>query len=1072
MANFTQVGVEAVVKNFNKFNKDLNSMNKAIAQSGKSSEQAAKATNKYNATLQSFAAGGLDRVIGALVAFGKASIEEGMAFQKVMSNVAAVSGAVGKDFEALEKQAKALGSTTKFTATEAAEGMSFLAMAGFETNEIIAAMPGTLNLAAAANMDLADSADIVSNIIQGFGADAQNTGQFVDVLTKTFTTSNTSLQQLGAAMKFAAPVAKSLGMTVEDTAASIGVLGNAGIQGSLAGTTLRGVLLSLASPTKAAQAIMDELGIAVFDAQGNMLPMPQIIGNINRATAGMTQEQRNATLQTLVGARRLAGFNVLLAEGETSLQAYGNELRDSVGTAAEVADKQLDNLAGDFTLFQSALSGFKIGTFELLEPALRETAQAATWLATKLGEGAQAWSYVVNEAVPAIQAHNVATSDLIGQNLAMAKSQEEFAHILHASSIDSQESLDAFRQSFVSNTASFEDFQTQLGKLSQSTTIYGDELVLVTDLLEMNEAEYQALSQSVTDLDRTRQTESERLSGLATMYQKQLEATTGNIKATDQDTAAIISNIDSRETQRQIADAYVGSLIKEAENTKELIKAKEEEQAIRQSLILSAGEYFGSYRELQEEQLQSEQEYNASIAAIRSGAAEEQKSQQTELSEELTALEQERQEKIQWVLSGAHSRTQAENDAALAHWNQHYDQLVTDTTTKYGEQTAAIEAERAKQEASARAAREKEVAEQQAHLDKLKLNAALATLETTGQLTQFTGGLAVSAQEAADLIEAGILPVTDELAMAIQSTLGQLQAQEAATATQAQSNQAVLQDALAGTLEPLDQQAIAMGTTIPASAQATQNAMLAMNTDAQLGLQNTQLETQNEDLALQNVSNVTLPMLDQSMMTMNQNAQSGLIVTQSETQTLDDMLSNMGNVTLPAVTESFNSATEAGKTMADEVGSAMDKLNDNLDDFEKIIKNITSELEKLAAAAESAFRSAAGATDQVAAAAGIGYEKGIGFGKGLGFQQGTLGLGATVPPGYPNDTFGPIFLTSREQFMVTPPGMTIDEAVMDRLVADGPVAMMTVNHFNLNVSTVASAPAVIQQYEIARAMIQ
>ena len=333
-----------------------------------------KSLGKLGKVAAGVALGGI-ALLGAGLA---SSVKEGMAFTKTMSNVGAVSGAVGKDFEKLTQQAKDLGSTTKFTATEAAEGMTFLAQAGFKTVDILEAMPGVLNLAAAANLDLGSSADIVSNVLSGFGAEAKETGKFVDILTKTFTTSNTDLTQLGQAMKFVAPVAKGLGLSVSATASAIGVLSNSGIQGALAGTTLRGVLSSLANPTIAASKVMKNLGFSVFDAAGRMKPLPVIMGGIADATAGMTQEQRNSTLATLVGMQRQAGFQVLLAAGETGLQKYGDLLRDSLGTAAGVAATQLDNLSGDVTLFQSAVSGLKIKTFEKLEPVLRGIARAAT----------------------------------------------------------------------------------------------------------------------------------------------------------------------------------------------------------------------------------------------------------------------------------------------------------------------------------------------------------------------------------------------------------------------------------------------------------------------------------------------------------------------------------------------------------------------------------------------------------------------------------------------------------------------------------------------------------------------
>ena len=329
-------------------------------------------------------------VAGIGVAFASV-VKEGTEFTKTMSTVGAVSGATDEQMKALEATAKDLGKTTVFSAKEAAEGMTFLAQAGFETNEIISAMPGTLNLAAAANLDLASSADIVSNVVSGFGASVDETNRFVDVLTNTFTTSNTSLVQLGEGMKFVAPVAAGLGLSVEQTAAAMGVLGNAGIQASSAGTNLRAILLRLGAPTGAVRAELEKLGISIFDSSGAMLPFEQVIGNVNVALAGMTSEQRTASVATLAGLRNISAFNILLGEGEQGLAQYTSEL-GAQGTAAEVANKQLDNLAGDQALLNSAVSAFKLEAFEAFEPALRRSAQGLTDFVGALGNGLTAWA--------------------------------------------------------------------------------------------------------------------------------------------------------------------------------------------------------------------------------------------------------------------------------------------------------------------------------------------------------------------------------------------------------------------------------------------------------------------------------------------------------------------------------------------------------------------------------------------------------------------------------------------------------------------------------------------------------
>lgn len=400
--------IKASTKNFDagltKTNAGLKKFDTGISKFGKGASSAGGKAKGLNTSLGSLAtsftgvslgaagvAGGIALVGTALVSFGKDAVREGTAFQKAMSGVGAISGAVGKDFAALESQAKSLGATTKFTAIEAADGMKFLAQAGFETSEILLALPPTLDLAAASNLGLGESADIVSNILTGFGAQAQETGRFVDVLTKTFTTSNTDLLQLGQAMKFVAPVARSLGVSLEETAAAIGKLSDAGIQGEMAGTALRQLLLSLGAPTTKAAEEMKALGINIFNASGEMLPLPEIIGNLKMGLSGLSQEQQAVAVKTLVGSRNFAALNVLLAEGELSLQGYTNSLTD-VGVAAEIAALQLDNLAGDQTLLNSAISGLKIEIFEELEPTLRRTSQAMLGLVTRSNEVFTIWS--------------------------------------------------------------------------------------------------------------------------------------------------------------------------------------------------------------------------------------------------------------------------------------------------------------------------------------------------------------------------------------------------------------------------------------------------------------------------------------------------------------------------------------------------------------------------------------------------------------------------------------------------------------------------------------------------------
>lgn len=211
--------------------------------------------------------------------------------------------------------------------------MGFLAMAGFEANEIIEAMPATLDLAAAGMVSLGDTADIVSNIMSGFGIEAENLGEVSDILTATFTSSNTSLQQLGEAMSYAAPIAQSMGVSIEKSAAAVGIISNAGIQASRAGTTLARALTVLATET-------DKLGVNVRNAEGDLLELPEILRRIEEA--GISSEEILATF----GQRAGPGMQVLLAAGSDELRNYTQELSNAGGIAKDVAETQMEGLNG------------------------------------------------------------------------------------------------------------------------------------------------------------------------------------------------------------------------------------------------------------------------------------------------------------------------------------------------------------------------------------------------------------------------------------------------------------------------------------------------------------------------------------------------------------------------------------------------------------------------------------------------------------------------------------------------------------------------------------------------------
>lgn len=314
----------------------------------------------------------------AIATVGIAATKVGSDFEAAMSRVGAISGATGKEFKMLEKTAMELGKTTVFSASEAAEGMQYLAMAGYDANEIVAAMPGVLNAAAAGQVELGTAADITSNVLSGFGLQASETGRVADVLTKAFTSSNTSMESLGETMKYAAPIARAAGFSLEETAAAAGILGDAGIQGSQAGTTLRGVMLRLVNPPKQAAEALDQLGVSVTDSEGKMKPLHQIIGELSEATEGMTDAQKTAIISQIAGQNAASGLLAIMDAGPEKIKAFTEELENSGGTAERVANEQIDNLQGDLKLLGSVLEIVGIKLYKQFNEPLREIVQTIT----------------------------------------------------------------------------------------------------------------------------------------------------------------------------------------------------------------------------------------------------------------------------------------------------------------------------------------------------------------------------------------------------------------------------------------------------------------------------------------------------------------------------------------------------------------------------------------------------------------------------------------------------------------------------------------------------------------------
>lgn len=311
-------------------------------------------------------------------------------FEDQMAKVGAVSRASSEEMAALEATARELGATTQFTAVQVGEAEQYLAMAGFSAKENIAALPGVLNLAAATATDLGRAADISSDILSAFGLKAEQMTRVADVLALTCATANTNMELLGDTMKYVAPVARMAGLSLEETAAMAGLLGNVGIKGSQAGTTLKAMLNKMAAPTKEAQALFQKLGVTVKDSAGNLRSPVTVLGEMAAGLKKMGTAEQIAAMKMIVGEEAIAGFSELIEkEGIGAIAEYAKQLEAGGDSAADMAARMNDTLAGSLRGMGSAWESLQITIGKLFLPVIRTVVDALTGLLRLLDKAAQ-----------------------------------------------------------------------------------------------------------------------------------------------------------------------------------------------------------------------------------------------------------------------------------------------------------------------------------------------------------------------------------------------------------------------------------------------------------------------------------------------------------------------------------------------------------------------------------------------------------------------------------------------------------------------------------------------------------
>lgn len=310
-------------------------------------------------------------VTGAVTALGTAAVKTAADFDTAMSQVAAVSGATGSDLDALRDKAREMGAKTKFSASEAAEAMNYMAMAGWKTTDMLGGIEGIMNLAAASGEDLATTSDIVTDALTAFGLSADDSGHFADVLAAASSNANTNVSMMGETFKYCAPIAGALGFSVEDTAEAIGLMANAGIKSSQAGTSLRTIMNNLTGEVKICGSSIGEVTIATTNADGSMRGLSDILADCRVAFSGLSESEKAAAAETLVGKNAMSGFLALMNAGEADINKLSGAIANCDGKSAEMAATMQDNLAGQLQILKSQLEELAISFGELLMPAIR-----------------------------------------------------------------------------------------------------------------------------------------------------------------------------------------------------------------------------------------------------------------------------------------------------------------------------------------------------------------------------------------------------------------------------------------------------------------------------------------------------------------------------------------------------------------------------------------------------------------------------------------------------------------------------------------------------------------------------
>ena len=330
------------------------------------------------------------KVTTPIVGLGTVAITTATNFESAMSTVAAISGSTGDDLDALTDKAKEMGATTKFSASEAAEAFQYMAMAGWKTEDMLSGIEGVLSLAAASGEDLGTTSDIVTDALTAFGLTAADTARFSDVLAAASSNANTNVSMMGETFKYAAPIAGSLGYSIEDTAEAIGLMANSGIKGSQAGTTLRTIMTKLSGEIEICGEQLGEFTIQTTNSDGSMRDFNDILADCRTAFSQLTESEQASVASSLVGQEAMSGFLSLMNAAPADIEKLRTAIQEADGTAQAMAGTMQDNLSGQLTILKSTLESLAISFGELMLPVIKDMVSGLqnllTWI-NNLDEG-------------------------------------------------------------------------------------------------------------------------------------------------------------------------------------------------------------------------------------------------------------------------------------------------------------------------------------------------------------------------------------------------------------------------------------------------------------------------------------------------------------------------------------------------------------------------------------------------------------------------------------------------------------------------------------------------------------